>query len=235
VSTTRSSDELPAVVIDTDIGDNVDDSLALALAARWPQIRLLGVTTVFGDTRARAEMAKRTLICAGRPDIGVYMDERFGSGEPPRPGPPLLYDPQWVDSLRGDELDLPGVSFLRTACRKATARRPLLVCCLGPLTNLAKLLWLWPHLTKRIRITAMAGAFGVEGPDTNVRLDPEAADMVLSSGAQVTLIPLDVTHRLKLAPQFFESWSRCRSPLAQLLAQQVYRWLELTQRPAVVA
>src|SRR5579862_4456817 len=63
------------ILIDTDIGDDVDDAFALALALRSPEIVLHGVTTVFGDTQARARLAKHLLRVYGRDDIPVAAGE----------------------------------------------------------------------------------------------------------------------------------------------------------------
>ena len=59
------------VIIDTDIGDDIDDAFAIALAVRSPELEILGVTTTFGDTEARARIADRLLGEAGRADIPV--------------------------------------------------------------------------------------------------------------------------------------------------------------------
>src|SRR6201993_5647180 len=59
------------VIIDTDIGDDIDDAFALALAVRSPELEILGVTTNFGDTEARARIADRLLGEAGHPEIPV--------------------------------------------------------------------------------------------------------------------------------------------------------------------
>ncbi|HUH08060.1 MAG TPA: nucleoside hydrolase, partial [Egibacteraceae bacterium] len=59
------------VALDTDIGTDVDDALALAFAVRHPDIELRAVTTVSGDTRRRARIAATLLSLAGRDDIEV--------------------------------------------------------------------------------------------------------------------------------------------------------------------
>src|SRR5437899_12868014 len=59
------------VIIDTDIGDDVDDAFALALALRSPELQIFGITTTFGDTNIRANLADRLLGEAGRADISV--------------------------------------------------------------------------------------------------------------------------------------------------------------------
>jgi hypothetical protein len=55
------------VIIDTDIGDDVDDAFAVALALRSPELEILGITTTFGDTETRAKLLDRFLAEAGRP------------------------------------------------------------------------------------------------------------------------------------------------------------------------
>ena len=58
-------------ILDTDIGDDIDDAFALALALRSPELRLLGVTTAYGDTELRAKLVDRYLEAVGRTDISV--------------------------------------------------------------------------------------------------------------------------------------------------------------------
>src|SRR6266851_2242288 len=59
------------IIIDTDIGDDVDDAFAVALALRSPEVQILGITTTFGDTETRAKLVDRMLEEAGRTDIPV--------------------------------------------------------------------------------------------------------------------------------------------------------------------
>jgi len=67
----RAAVEPQPVIIDTDIGDDIDDAFALALALRSPELRILGVTTTFGDTELRARLLDRYLAAVGRSDIPV--------------------------------------------------------------------------------------------------------------------------------------------------------------------
>src|SRR5246500_5442053 len=59
------------VIIDTDIGDDIDDAFAVALALRSPELEILGITTTFGDTQTRAKLLDRFLAETGRPEIPV--------------------------------------------------------------------------------------------------------------------------------------------------------------------
>jgi purine nucleosidase len=64
------------VIFDTDIGTDVDDILALVLLAKAPELNLLGVTTVYGDTAFRAKIAKTTTHMLGRKDIAIVPGEQ---------------------------------------------------------------------------------------------------------------------------------------------------------------
>jgi inosine-uridine nucleoside N-ribohydrolase len=70
------------IIIDTDIGDDVDDAFALALAVKSPELRVLGVTTTFGDTEARAKIVDRFLGEVGRSDIPVLAGKATGTKNP---------------------------------------------------------------------------------------------------------------------------------------------------------
>jgi len=75
------------IIIDTDIGDDVDDAFALALAVRSPELEILGVTTTFGDTEARARIVDRFLSEVGRVEIPVL------AGQPTKTRNPLTQKP----------------------------------------------------------------------------------------------------------------------------------------------
>src|SRR5215472_4948895 len=70
---TASAQTAPAekVIIDTDIGDDIDDAFAVALALRSPELQILGIATTFGDTESRAKLLDRLLGEVGRSDIPV--------------------------------------------------------------------------------------------------------------------------------------------------------------------
>src|ERR1051326_1341944 len=70
-ATAGSAQTHEKIIIDTDIGDDIDDAFAVALALRSPELEIVGVTTTFGDTDARAKIVDRLLGEAGREDIPV--------------------------------------------------------------------------------------------------------------------------------------------------------------------
>src|SRR5215470_18889022 len=70
------------IIIDTDIGDDVDDAFALALAVKSPELKVLGVTTTFGDTETRARIVDRLLGEVGRTDIPVMAGRAAATKNP---------------------------------------------------------------------------------------------------------------------------------------------------------
>lgn len=189
------------VVLDTDIGTDVDDALALAYAARHPALELEAVTTVSGDAAARAAIAARLLGIAGRTDVRVAagvggFEDRvwFGhEGQGLAPGPDAPIDPHDAATLLLDASHRP---------------HPPAVVTIGMQSNLAAALHRDPAYPQRVpRLTVMGGVFApvhylgaVFGAarDTNLVVDPDAAVAVLDAGFAVRYVPLDVTVRVPL-------------------------------------
>jgi purine nucleosidase len=225
------------IILDTDIGTDVDDALALAFALRHPEVDLAAVTTVSGDTRLRGQIAARLLALAGRSDVEVAAGVRepllrqgrmFWAGHEgqgllkegedlplsPRHGVDLL-----VESLRADEMEVVTV---------------------GPQSNLAAALVKEPSVAGRIsHLTVMGGFFhaceldGRAVPPTvdyNLNADPEAAVRALSASIPTTFVPADVTMRAWLLERDLRHLERSNDPLAQALGRLVRIWAPLQRR-----
>lgn len=195
-----------AIVIDTDPG--LDDAVAILYALSRPEaFDLRGITTVAGNIGLdrTTRNAGRLLAVMGRGDIPVIA----GADRPlMRPG----IDETRIhgaDGLGGvalpDPLAPAGQGAVDWLAGLLTAEAPgtLDLLCLGPLTNLAHLLERHPGAARRLRrVIAMGGAVderGNVGPraEFNLACDPEAARAVLAAGLDLTLIPLDVTRRVR--------------------------------------
>jgi purine nucleosidase/pyrimidine-specific ribonucleoside hydrolase len=230
-----SSPPLP-VWLDCDPGH--DDALAIMLAAYAPGIKLLGLSTVHGNqTLAKTTLnARRVLAMAGVTGLRVA----------PGAAKPLLRPPRACPEIHGDSgLDGPDLSPLDGHGHDAAAQQPAVVqmhaalrdageratlVCTGALTNAALLLSVYPELAAAVHVVFMGGA--VRGGNTgavaefNIQLDPEAAAVVLNSGARVTMVPLDVTHTALVTPDVLrriragpggDGASRFRRIVAELL------------------
>jgi pyrimidine-specific ribonucleoside hydrolase len=193
------------VILDCDPGH--DDAIALLLALASPELELLGVTTVSGNQTLEKTTANaiRVLDHLGRHDVPV------AAGAPR----PLVRERRVAAEVHGetglDGPDLPpparepepehAIDWIATTL--AAPPSPVTLVAIGPLTNVALLLARHPELESKLeRIVLMGGAIA-EGNVTpaaefNIWTDPEAAQRVFSSGLEVTMVGLDVTHRALL-------------------------------------
>src|SRR5215467_4273813 len=203
------------VLIDTDIGDAVDDSLALGLALTSPELDVRGVTTVIDDVESKTRLARKELAIFGRRDIPVAM----GAPEPlldtrlqSHPGAfhLLTSSDQIPDSARR-----PAASFIVDTLMNSRDRLTLIA--IGPLTNVALALKTEPRIKERIeRIVLMGGAFASNQVEYNVKRDPVAAEIVFRSGVPILAAGLDVTTPCKLRSGDLESLRVAQSPAARL-------------------
>jgi purine nucleosidase/pyrimidine-specific ribonucleoside hydrolase len=193
------------LIIDSDPG--LDDALAIGLAAASQELRLLAVTTVGGnaDVARCTENALRLLHAYGRDDVPVA-EGAAGA---------LLGSVVRATAIHGESgigttvlppaanVTLPEGAVALMARLIAASPEPVAIAPIGPLTNVALLLRLHPHLVPRIaHLCLMGGSIG-EGNTTasaefNIIADPEAADVVFRSGVPITMIGLDVTHQALL-------------------------------------
>jgi len=216
------------IIIDTDPGK--DDAVAILLALASPaELDVLALVAVAGNVPlARTEgNARRILELGGRPGIPVYA----GCARPMVRPATLAEHVHGVTGLHG--LDLPeptaplrrehGVDYLVDTLRAASPGA-ITLCLLGPATNLAMALVKAPDLAARIaEVVWMAGARSEGGNVTpaaeyNVHADPEAAQVVLGSGIPLTLVPLDLTHQVRLTPARLARLRRVDTASAQAVA-----------------
>ena len=190
------------VIIDCDPGH--DDALAIMLALARPELDVLGITTIGGNSSLAntTRNALRVLALLDRPDVPV-------AAGPPQPLVRALETAPEVHGASGlDGADLPepvsvprpegALEFLRAMLEAAPA--PVTLIPVGPLTNIALLLRTYPGIADRIaHICLMGGSMGAgnwtPAAEFNIWVDPEAARIVFRSGLPITMCGLDVTHR----------------------------------------
>ena len=216
------------VLLDTDIGDDIDDALALALVLRSPEIELTGVTTVFGDTRLRARLAKHLLHVFERDDIPVAagipapMLSRHRPSGVPQAAVLAANEEQVISNCSGPELII----------EKAMAYPGrLTLLCIGPLTNIATALLMEPHLFMTIRnIIMMGGTSGIPWPEWNARSDARAAQIVLAAGIPITLLGWNITTRCQLKASDVEQLRDYNTPRTRLLSELIAIWQQRRPR-----
>jgi len=193
------------IIIDTDPGQ--DDAIAILLALASPsELEVLAITAVAGNVPLPLTLRNARVICelAGRQDVPVH-----GGCETPLVQ--TLVTAEHVHGKTGlDGADLPDPTLPAAETHAVDAiidhlrREPpgtVTLCPLGPLTNIATALQRAPDIAERIaEIVLMGGAYFEVGNITpaaefNIYVDPEAAEIVFRSGVDITVLPLDVTHK----------------------------------------
>lgn len=216
------------IVIDTDPG--IDDAMAIFYALRSPELDVLGLTTVFGNayTPIGTANALRLLEIAGRPDIPVAA----GADHPlsgPFHGPADFVhgaDGQGDTHLpppSGRALDVHAAQFLIDTVMSDPGE--VTIVALGPLTNLALALNLRGGLDRSIReIVLMGGNAFVPGnaspaAEANIHNDPESADIVFGAACPVTMVGLDVTHKVRMPAEDLDRFAEFDDPVCQHIAR----------------
>jgi purine nucleosidase len=211
------------VVLDTDIGDDIDDAFALALALQSPELKILGVVTAFGDTELRARLLDRYLTAAGRKDIpvaagvatkanNVFTQAAYAEREPAR---------KHAD----------GVKFLLDTIRKHPG--DVTIIAIGPEGNLAAAIKQDAETFHKVnRVVLMGGSvyrgYGEENrppePEWNIDRDPASAKVLFTSGVPIFMMPLDST-QVKLPAAEREKMFSFGSPVTDQLALLYHQWV----------
>lgn len=218
----RAAEPIP-VILDTDIGGDIDDAYALAQVLHSPELKLLGVTTVAGDTVARARLAAKLLVVAGRPEIPVYA----GTSTAPQ----YIAQTEWAKDFTSPALHLAGgVEFMREQIDAHPGKITLIA--VGELTNIAALLDAEPGIGAKIKAIALMGGSVRRGyapgsapePEWNIKSNIVAARTVFTSGVPLLVAPLDSTADLKLTPEWRVEIFSHGTPLNDALASLDFIW-----------
>ena len=211
------------IIIDTDIGDDIDDALAIALALGSPELDLIGVTTVYGRVDLRTRLALKELQVFGRTDIPVAT----GIGKPLN-RPEDTHVPSQTEIVKQEEKLQPqakqgAVDFIISAARADP--KNVILAPIGALTNVAAAVSADPRLKDNLKsIVMMGGVAGEKIAEYNIACDPEAPGIVFRSGIPVTMIGLDVTMKCRMKKEEVEKIEKSKSPGAKLLAQLIHIW-----------
>ncbi|MGB7844757.1 MAG: nucleoside hydrolase [Candidatus Acidiferrum sp.] len=225
------------VIIDTDIGDDIDDAFALGLALQSRELKVLGIMTAWGNTPLRARLVGRFLEEAGRQEIPIAV----GIEKYPARGKLTFSQERYAE--RGQEKKLPeAVDFLLEEIRKHPGE--ITVIAIGPETNLGATIERDAETFRKLkRVVLMGGSVyrGYEGfehptviphaqPEWNILCDIPAARRVFASGVPLYVMPLDST-QIRL-----QDLERTRifsngTGLTDALALLYYQWAASVKQP----
>ena len=219
------------VIIDTDIGDDIDDALAITMAVNSPELEILGITTVFRNVEARARITISLLKTMNREDIPVVA----GIGMPFMNKPvDTLFSSVNVKELPGqylsgmDDIQLSfnenAIDFMERTL--ILSEEPVTIIPIGPLTNIAALFIKNSSIKSKIkRIVLMGGAYYINQSEYNILCDPEAARVVFQSGIPIIGVGLDVTCKCQLTKDDVESFKNNNTPISDLLFKLIDRFM----------
>jgi purine nucleosidase len=219
------------VVLDTDIGTDIDDAWALGYALKSPSFELLGVSVSDGDTAQRARLVCKLLNRLGRTDVPVAV----GRQTPAVPRDRIDYQFAWAEDFRDYKpIAAPAVAFLDDVIRRNPNEVTLIA--VGPLHNIGDLVRLHPDVVPLVkRVVLMSGSIGANAfsstpvPEWNVRLAIPEAQAVYAASWPLTIVPLDSTTYVRLEDQERENLRKSGTPLVVALETLLRLW---TDRPA---
>lgn len=200
------------LIIDCDPGH--DDATAILMAMAHPEkFELLGLLTVCGNNYVHNSTRNARIVCtaagisvpiaegASHPLInGPMVSDQF-HGKTGMDGHDLAPDPRYTVDGRH------AVEVLRDLLRESDTK--VTIAALGPLTNLALLLRIWPELGEKIEVISLMGGGITHGnvnqyAEFNILVDPEAAQIVYTSGIPIVMSGLDVTEQVSILPAQYE-------------------------------
>jgi purine nucleosidase/pyrimidine-specific ribonucleoside hydrolase len=229
-----------SIVLDTDIGEDIDDAYALAMILTSPELNLRAVTTVFHRPVEKARLAQTILQLHGREDIPVaagcatpisqYLSPKVDDVTH-RP-----IDAEEVLTILDRHFSLPQLAFAKAANELpplaphsaveflidafVTGDGQTTLITIGQMTNIASAIRRQPEIVRKIpRIVCMAADFWGNRVEWNVAWDPVAAATVIHSGIPMTFLSYDVTHRCELSLHHKNALAASPNPLAKLLTQ----------------
>ena len=221
------------IIIDTDIGDDIDDAYALALAVKMNCFDLLGVTTVYRNSKQRAKIASALLYALGRHEVGVYVgndypyrehfvvepfETRLPDGRPVIPHYCKQFEPMPVKEQSASD-------FIAEQAEKFPGE--IVIVAIGPLTNLADVVRKYPSSYRKLsEIVCMGGSFAREKAEWNIRCDPEAADIVLHGGVPVRFVGVDVTAYTYLDEDAVNELTSAKGNEFVMLGTMLKKWMD---------
>ena len=230
---------LKKVILDTDIGDDIDDSFALLLLLESHKFNCLGVTTVFRNSLKRAKMAKQLIRSLGY-DIKVYR----GIDDPLKQNIDHLiskeikekekYDedgkyifPQYDKSMENEKVeDENAVDFIIRMMHLYPHEVTLIP--IGPLTNIASAIKKDPTIVPLIKeIRLMGAGLNLNFVEWNIFCDPDAAKIVFSSNInKIVAVTINVTSLTSLTEEEVNSLKNNNSKAIKLVYEAMMKWFK---------
>ena len=216
------------VILDTDIGDDIDDAFALALAVSSPKLQVIGVTTAWGDTDLRARLTQRFLKVSGHGDIPVAAGPKTRASS-------TFSQARWAQVEPMPAKGFPDATdFTLNAIRRNPGQITLIA--IAPFSNIGALIDRDPATFNQLkRIVLMGGSiqrrYGDLGylpdrgpePEYNIMMDIASSKKLFASGVPIEMMPLDST-QLKFDEMMRDTVFSQATPMTDALLSLYEEW-----------
>ena len=214
------------VILDTDLGSDIDDSWAIAYMLKCPELDVKLITTATGDTTYRAKLCARILRAGNRTDVPIGIGIALGAIKE------SLYDyANELDFVRypGKVYD-DGVKAMIDTIMSSTEKITLVS--IGPTPNIARALYIEPRIAKKARFVGMHGSIrvgynGISGridEEYNVVAYPYDARRTFSADWNMTITPLDTCGTVRLSGERFKKILRSKDPIIKEIIRSYQVW-----------
>ena len=228
VSNQAVSKKIPCI-LDTDTGDDIDDTWALVFLLQCPELDVKLVTTSTGDTEFRAKMVAKTLQELGRTDIPIGIGKQTDKENLHK-----YFQRSWVDDY--DVKSYPGTIYrdgvgamIDTVMKSP---EPVKIIAVGPLPNLAQAYRRQPDIVMNSEVIGMQGSIytGYYGrstpmPEWNVRTYIEDARLVFRAPWKMTITPLDTCGQIQITGEAYQNMLKSQSVAMQTVLEAYHHWL----------
>ncbi len=221
------------VILDTDIGDDIDDTWALNMLLGSPEVNLKLIVTSTNDTERKTRLVAKILEAVGRMDVpigtGVKQNDRTINQE------------AWLGDYSLDHysgvVHEDGIGEMINLINQSP--EPIVLCVIGPQPNIAAALERDPSIAKKARVVSMAGSvyIGYNGkekpsPEYNVAHDVASARTVFAAPWEITYASLDICGTLRLQGERYEAVASSDNPRAAVTIANYDQWANRKNYPA---
>jgi inosine-uridine nucleoside N-ribohydrolase len=221
------------VILDTDIGDDIDDTWALGLLLKSPELDLKLVVGDYGKPEYRAKLLAKFLERAGRTDVAVGVG--FDNGVKGGGGQAAWVKDYSLKSYPG-RVHSDGVQALIDTIMKS--EKPITLICIGPLPNIAEALRREPRIAERARFVGMHGSVrvgygggGKISAEWNVKANPKACQKVFTAPWDMTITPLDTCGLVHLTGEKYRKVCDSKAPVAAAVIENYRIWADAQKKP----
>ncbi len=220
------------VILDTDIGGDIDDTWALCMLLGSPEIDLKLIVTAVDNTEKKTRLVAKMLEETGRTDVPIGTGVKHNDNKTNQDA--WLGD-YWLENYQGTVYE-DGVGALIETVKHSPV--PITLCVIGPQSNIKAALDRDPSIAENARVVSMAGSvyIGYNGkeipaPEYNVARDVEAARSVLAAPWEITYAPLDICGTLRLQGERYHAVEASTSPLATVIIANYDSWTDRKRHP----